>query len=113
MESDMGVRLEKPDNLIWVEQVNRLYKYTQRHLKSKILNGDHDQVIMNNLETSYDPTMEVESSSSGPDNPLREQHDLKLMIAEIEMRDESYFGDDRISTLSRLVTSRIKYLVGF
>lgn len=123
MESDMGISptcMDKPDNLVWIEQVilNNLETMPAEQTEFPI-SASNGSVDMGADQQSSTPSgtkvkanvIHKPSSNLSSSATTHPQHDIKLMIAEIEMRDENYFGDDRINTLSRLVAARIKYLV--
>jgi len=109
--------VDKPDNLIWIEQVilNNLESTPMEQTEFPISASNGSMVLHPNPSNTSRAMINVQQKhSSNVYNTAintRPQHDIKLMIAEIEMRDENYFGDDRINTLSRLVAARIKYLV--
>lgn len=117
MESDLGINpvcVDKPENLVWIEQVilNNLESIPPPTDPTEFpVSASNGSLYLGVQHSSGTNVTHKPSSNLSTSATTRPQHDIKLMIAEIEMRDENYFGDDRINTLSRLVAARIKYLV--
>lgn len=126
--SNIGNPTKKPDNIIWIEEVilNNLEENgigspatiesipssttpSKNSLHSSA--GDSSNVSSKSKVTSAKASTIAQAPSYRPSMINDDTPELKIGIAEIELKDESYLGDDRVHTLSRIVTGKIKYFV--
>ncbi|CAL8072736.1 unnamed protein product [Orchesella dallaii] len=92
--------VNKPDNIIWVEGVilNNLEE-----------NGGIEAISKSESRSHVDNHSNQKSQSQ---QSITSTEELKISVGEIELKDESFLGDERIKPMSRIVSGKIKYFIG-